>query len=107
MKYALNNTLCRWNGAELDYNQDDARQIIVNWIDGTGGLSSAFDFPLKGILQVSPPATRSSFAALPGLWSLNMIHVRWHACKHAVPGVCADRHAVPLSVGRDTRAKRS
>ncbi len=43
--------LCRWNGAELDYNQDDARQTVVNWIDGTGGTSSAFDFPTKGILQ--------------------------------------------------------
>jgi hypothetical protein len=41
----------RWNGADLDYNQDDARQTIVNWIDGTGGASSAFDFPTKGILQ--------------------------------------------------------
>ena len=43
--------LCRWNGAELDYNQDDARQTVVNWIDGTAGTSSAFDFPTKGILQ--------------------------------------------------------
>ena len=44
--------MCRWNGAELDYNQDDARQTVVNWIDGTAGISSAFDFPTKGILQV-------------------------------------------------------
>ena len=43
--------LSRWNGAELDYNQDDARQTVVNWIDGTGGTSCAFDFPTKGILQ--------------------------------------------------------
>lgn len=43
--------LCRWNGAELDYNQDDARQTVVNWIDGTAGTSAAFDFPTKGILQ--------------------------------------------------------
>lgn len=42
---------CRWNGGELDYNQDDARQTVINWIDGTEGLSSAFDFPTKGILQ--------------------------------------------------------
>ncbi len=41
----------RWNGAELDYNQNDARQTIVNWIDGAGGASAAFDFPTKGILQ--------------------------------------------------------
>ena len=44
--------MCRWNGAELDYNQDEARQTVVNWIDGTAGISSAFDFPTKGILQV-------------------------------------------------------
>ena len=24
---------------------------MVNWIDGTGGTSCAFDFPTKGILQ--------------------------------------------------------
>ena len=41
----------RWNGAELDYNQDEARQTVVNWIDGTAGTSCAFDFPTKGILQ--------------------------------------------------------
>ncbi|KAK9121599.1 hypothetical protein Syun_019216 [Stephania yunnanensis] len=27
------------------------RQRIINWIDGTGGLSTAFDFTTKGILQ--------------------------------------------------------
>jgi len=32
---------------------DSHRQRIVNWIDGTGQLSTAFDFTTKGILQVS------------------------------------------------------
>eukprot|EP01018_Ginkgo_biloba_P018376 Gb_04803 [translate_table: standard] len=35
----------------LDYNQDSHRQRIINWIDSTGGLSGAFDFTTKGILQ--------------------------------------------------------
>ncbi|XP_042494791.1 probable alpha-amylase 2 isoform X2 [Macadamia integrifolia] len=35
----------------LDYNQDSHRQRIINWIDGTGQLSAAFDFTTKGILQ--------------------------------------------------------
>uniref|UniRef100_A0A0D9W2F2 Alpha-amylase n=1 Tax=Leersia perrieri TaxID=77586 RepID=A0A0D9W2F2_9ORYZ len=35
----------------LNYNQDNHRQRIINWIDGTGGLCAAFDFTTKGILQ--------------------------------------------------------
>ncbi|KAJ0969825.1 hypothetical protein J5N97_022702 [Dioscorea zingiberensis] len=35
----------------LDYNQDNHRQRIINWIDSTGGLCAAFDFTTKGILQ--------------------------------------------------------
>lgn len=42
---------CKYNGHVLDYNQDSHRQRIVNWIDGTGKLSTAFDFTTKGILQ--------------------------------------------------------
>ncbi|KAF9621469.1 hypothetical protein IFM89_021773 [Coptis chinensis] len=30
---------------------DSHRQRIINWIDNTGGLSTAFDFTTKGILQ--------------------------------------------------------
>lgn len=41
------------NGTHLDYNQDSHRQRIVDWIDGTGGLSAAFDFTSKAILQES------------------------------------------------------
>ncbi|CAL5384584.1 unnamed protein product [Camellia sinensis] len=42
---------CNYNGQILDCNQDGHRQRIVNWIDGTGQLSTAFDFTTKGILQ--------------------------------------------------------
>ncbi|KAG6648356.1 probable alpha-amylase 2 isoform X1 [Carya illinoinensis] len=42
---------CNYNGHGLDYNQDSHRQRIINWIDGTGQLSTAFDFTTKGILQ--------------------------------------------------------
>lgn len=42
---------CNYNSHGLDYNQDSHRQRIVNWIDGTGQLSAAFDFTTKGILQ--------------------------------------------------------
>ncbi|KAH7296165.1 hypothetical protein KP509_26G011800 [Ceratopteris richardii] len=39
------------DGRQLDYNQDSHRQRIVDWIDGTGGLSAAFDFTTKAVLQ--------------------------------------------------------
>ncbi|KAG6644687.1 hypothetical protein CIPAW_08G070100 [Carya illinoinensis] len=42
---------CNYNDHGLDYNQDSHRQRIVNWINGTGQLSTAFDFTTKGILQ--------------------------------------------------------
>ncbi|CAI0435023.1 unnamed protein product [Linum tenue] len=42
---------CNYNGSYLEYNQDNHRQRIINWIDGTGQLSAAFDFTTKGILQ--------------------------------------------------------
>ena len=38
-------------GQGLEYDQDAHRQRIVDWIDSTGGLSTAFDFTTKGILQ--------------------------------------------------------
>ena len=37
----------------LGYNQDHARQRICNWLDGHKASAAAFDFPTKGILQVS------------------------------------------------------
>lgn len=42
---------CKYHGHDLDYNQDSHRQRIIQWIDGTGQLSTAFDFTTKGILQ--------------------------------------------------------
>jgi alpha-amylase len=42
---------CNYNGQGLNYNQDSHRQRIINWIDSTGQLSTAFDFTTKGILQ--------------------------------------------------------
>ncbi|KAJ7545512.1 hypothetical protein O6H91_09G123200 [Diphasiastrum complanatum] len=44
---------CNYGGHDnaLAYNQDSHRQRIVDWIDGTGGLSAAFDFTTKAILQ--------------------------------------------------------
>ncbi|XP_006601710.1 probable alpha-amylase 2 [Glycine soja] len=43
---------CNYKGSTLDYNQDSHRQRrLINWIDGTGQLSTAFDFTTKGILQ--------------------------------------------------------
>ncbi|XP_052488505.1 probable alpha-amylase 2 isoform X4 [Gossypium raimondii] len=42
---------CNYSGSVLEYNQDSHRQRIINWIDATGQLSSAFDFTTKGILQ--------------------------------------------------------
>eukprot|EP00913_Durusdinium_trenchii_P006734 g6330.t1 len=35
----------------LCYNQDRHRQDTINWINGTGKASTAFDFTTKGILQ--------------------------------------------------------
>jgi alpha-amylase len=35
----------------LEYNQDEARQILCNWLDKCKAASCAFDFPMKGILQ--------------------------------------------------------
>lgn len=41
-----------WQEGGLAFNQDGARQAIVNWIDETQQRSTAFDFVTKGILQV-------------------------------------------------------
>jgi alpha-amylase len=38
-------------GNGLEYNQDSHRQELVDWVDSTGGRSTAFDFTTKGILQ--------------------------------------------------------
>jgi alpha-amylase len=37
---------------DLDFNNVDAhRQLLMNWIDGTGGTCAAFDFTTKGLLN--------------------------------------------------------
>ncbi|GIL50540.1 hypothetical protein Vafri_6713 [Volvox africanus] len=41
----------RWNGSHLEYNQDEARQRLCDWIKANGERSCAFDFPTKGELQ--------------------------------------------------------
>jgi len=41
----------KWNGSELERNQDDSRQRLVDWINKCGRVSAAFDFPTKGILN--------------------------------------------------------
>eukprot|EP00249_Psilotum_nudum_P024116 c29097_g1_i4 orf=478-3012(+) len=38
-----------YEGGNVCYNQDAHRQRIVNWINATGGTSSAFDVTTKGI----------------------------------------------------------
>ncbi|TQD72841.1 hypothetical protein C1H46_041623 [Malus baccata] len=40
-----------YENGNLCYNQDAHRQRIVNWINATGGTSSAFDVTTKGILH--------------------------------------------------------
>eukprot|EP01018_Ginkgo_biloba_P014005 Gb_18574 [translate_table: standard] len=42
-----------YEGGNLCYNQDGHRQRIVNWINATGGTSSAFDVTTKGILHTA------------------------------------------------------
>src|SRR5690242_16471542 len=39
-----------WTDLDLG-NPDAHRQLLMNWIDATGGMSTAFDFTTKGILQ--------------------------------------------------------
>ncbi|KAD7479496.1 hypothetical protein E3N88_02632 [Mikania micrantha] len=40
-----------YEGGNLCYNQDAHRQRVINWINATGGTSSAFDVTTKGILH--------------------------------------------------------
>ena len=42
----------KWEGSNLAYNQNKARQRLVDWIQAAAKTSTAFDFPTKGILQV-------------------------------------------------------
>lgn len=40
-----------WNGSSLEYQQDQARQRLCDWINANAKRCCAFDFPTKGILQ--------------------------------------------------------
>lgn len=42
---------CCHSAGVLAYNQDAARQRIVNWLDGHKASAAAFDFVTKGVLQ--------------------------------------------------------
>ena len=42
---------CEYHDGALGYNPDAHRQRLVDWCDTTEGLSAAFDFTTKGILQ--------------------------------------------------------
>ncbi|KAI5079603.1 hypothetical protein GOP47_0005082 [Adiantum capillus-veneris] len=42
-----------YEGGNVCYNQDAHRQRIVNWLNATGGMSSAFDVTTKGILHAA------------------------------------------------------
>lgn len=43
--------LHRWGDEGLEYDQNGPRQTLVDWIKGSDGVSTTFDFPTKGILQ--------------------------------------------------------
>lgn len=40
----------KWSGSTLEYNQDQMRQDLCDWID-QAKVSAAFDFPTKALLQ--------------------------------------------------------
>jgi len=42
---------CQYGPEGLKTNQDAHRQTLCNWVDATEGLSSAFDFTTKAVLQ--------------------------------------------------------
>jgi len=48
----------KWNGSDLEHNQDEARQKLVNWVNANGKSCCAFDFPTKGILQEAVKKTQ-------------------------------------------------
>lgn len=52
---------------------DSHRQRIINWIDGTGQLSAAFDFTTKAILQVFLVTLNAYVTLLNDLQSLGCL----------------------------------
>lgn len=50
---------------------DGNAQAVVNWIDGTGGRSAAFDFPARYILRDAIRGNNyGSLSSLPGVLKL-------------------------------------
>ncbi|OIW21516.1 hypothetical protein TanjilG_05525 [Lupinus angustifolius] len=47
------NSLSNGQDMKPNYNQDDHRRALVNWVEGAGGVVTAFDFTTKGILQAA------------------------------------------------------
>eukprot|EP00850_Spirogloea_muscicola_P008783 SM000047S16922 [mRNA] locus=s47:695751:702301:- [translate_table: standard] len=50
-----------YTGGRLNRNQDKHRQRIVKWLTACGGLSSAFDVTLKGILHAGTSVDEACF----------------------------------------------
>eukprot|EP00850_Spirogloea_muscicola_P010799 SM000064S19821 [mRNA] locus=s64:690266:693561:- [translate_table: standard] len=52
-KYALGDVWnnMRYNGPQLEYDQDQHRQDLCNWVKATRGTASVFDYTTKGLLQ--------------------------------------------------------
>lgn len=46
-------TTMKYESGRICYDQNAHRQTLCDWIDGTEGISSVFDFTTKGILQVA------------------------------------------------------
>lgn len=40
-----------WSGSVLEYNQDKARRVLMDWLAAVHDSSALFDFPTKGILS--------------------------------------------------------
>ncbi len=66
-----------WDGTPT-HNQDAHRQRTVNWINAAGGLATAFDITLKGIMHAG--AWRGC-----GLWCTWVVWWRW-CVQAATPG---------------------
>ncbi|GBF91845.1 glycoside hydrolase [Raphidocelis subcapitata] len=61
-----------WQGGELAADQDRARQVLCDWVNANNKSCSAFDFPLKGVLQEAAKRTqywrlRDARGKAPGL----------------------------------------
>eukprot|EP00246_Nothoceros_aenigmaticus_P007995 TRINITY_DN2243_c0_g1_i1.p1 TRINITY_DN2243_c0_g1~~TRINITY_DN2243_c0_g1_i1.p1 ORF type:complete len:457 (-),score=65.18 TRINITY_DN2243_c0_g1_i1:726-2096(-) len=86
-------TTCIYGDWGLDYNQDNHRQELVDWVHATEDRSTAFDFTTKGVLQ----------QAVQGeLWRLR-------DCKNKPPGMIGywPSRAVTFIDNHDTGSTQS